>query len=182
MNQHCQIHRATVEDAEVLAELGQRTYLQHFSSIWGVDKLRSLLSEHFSPETLAGELADTQNSSFLIASLAGRAVGFARLNWGVPDPASGRAGAELQKLYVDTTLTGQGIGGRLLKSGMVLAKEQHEDVFWLQVLADNDNAQQFYRRHGFVTIGQVPFSTDVIQTAMIVMVMNLASVGTQRAK
>lgn len=175
--ENCQIHRATVEDADILSELGKRTYLQHFSSIWGVDKLQRLLVERFATDTLTQQLADTQHTGFLIASIAERPVGFAKINWAVPDPAVGRPGAELQKLYVDAKLTGRGIGERLLKSALLLAREQPEDVLWLQVLDENDAAQRFYRRHGFITIGQVPFNTDVIQTAMNVMIFNLAVVA-----
>ncbi len=71
-------------DARLLAELGQRTYLQHFSAIWGVEKLQAYLLEHYSPDTISAQLADIQNHSFLIASVADRPVGFVKINWNRP--------------------------------------------------------------------------------------------------
>ena len=117
----CSIRRATVEDADTLAELGKRTYLQYFSSIWGPERLRSYLVEQYAADKLASELADTQYNGFLIASIGKQPAGFLKINWQQHEPMTRRPGAELQKLYVDARFGNRGIGTRLLKSSLILA-------------------------------------------------------------
>lgn len=165
-----------------MADLGKRTYLQHFSSVWGVAELQDYLQEHFAPDTLTAQLADTQYRDFLIASIAGQPVGFVKINWQEQEPTLGQSGAELERLCIDARFTGRGIGALLLKSSLILAKELNQDELWLRVLAENDGAQRFFRRYGFATIGHVPFNTDAQKTALVVMVLSLAAVGDPRTK
>lgn len=150
--------------------------------MWSETRLHDLLAERFAPETLLEQLADTQNCGFLIASVGSKPVGYLKTNWQQPDPTTSRPAAELQNLYVDATLTNRGIGTRLLRAGLILAREQLEDVVWLQVLVDNEDGQRFYRKNGFVPIGQIPFNTDLVNTAMTVMIVSLAAGMTSGAK
>lgn len=175
MNNECRIKRATVEDAEILAELGKRTYLQHFSSIWGVERLQGYLQENYAPDVIAAQLADPRHCSFLIASIAQRQVGLAKLNWNRPVPTTHSPAPELERLHIDAPFTGRGIGTLLLKSSLLLVQEQQQNELWLQVPTGNDAARRFYRRHGFASIGKIPFSTDVTQTELVVMIFNLAA-------
>ena len=58
-------------------------------------------------------------------------------------------GAELEKLYVEPTFQGQGIGARLLDhAASVLG------VNWLWALEKNTGALRFYARHGFLPTGE----------------------------
>jgi chorismate mutase/GNAT superfamily N-acetyltransferase len=54
----------------------------------------------------------------------------------------------LDSLYVRPDLTGRGIGSALLD----LAKSLRPDGFGLWVFETNERAQEFYRRHGLVTV------------------------------
>lgn len=55
-------------------------------------------------------------------------------------------GPWLDQLYVEPTLTGRGIGGRLVE----LAKRERPDGLRLWTFASNVHAQRFYERQGFV--------------------------------
>lgn len=54
----------------------------------------------------------------------------------------------LDQLYVEPTLTGRGIGAKLLS----LAKRERPSGLRLWTFASNLRAQRFYERHGFVEI------------------------------
>ena len=56
------------------------------------------------------------------------------------------AGPWLDQLYVEPTMTGRGIGTRLVK----LAKRERPKELRLWTFASNIGAQRFYERHGFV--------------------------------
>jgi GNAT superfamily N-acetyltransferase len=55
-------------------------------------------------------------------------------------------GPWLDQLYVEPTMTGRGIGARLV----MLAKRQRPHGLRLWTFASNVGAQRFYERHGFV--------------------------------
>ena len=58
------------------------------------------------------------------------------------------AGGWLDQLYVDPTVTGQGIGSSLVD----LAKDQQPEGLQLWTFASNVGAQRFYERHGFEAV------------------------------
>jgi GNAT superfamily N-acetyltransferase len=57
-------------------------------------------------------------------------------------------GPWLDQLYVEPSLTGRGIGARLL----TLAKRERPEGLRLWTFASNAGAQRFYERHGFVAV------------------------------
>ena len=57
-------------------------------------------------------------------------------------------GQWLAQLYIEPTLTGRGIGSKLVE----LARRQRPDGLRLWTSASNVGAQRFYERHGFVAI------------------------------
>jgi GNAT superfamily N-acetyltransferase len=57
-------------------------------------------------------------------------------------------GQWLDQLYVEPTITGRGVGSRLVE----LAKRERPDRLRLWTFASNAGAQRFYERHGFVAI------------------------------
>lgn len=57
-------------------------------------------------------------------------------------------GQWLDQLYVEPTMTGRGVGSKLVE----LAKRARPDGLRLWTFASNVGAQRFYERHGFVAI------------------------------
>lgn len=69
-----------------------------------------------------------------------------------PDAASQEAeqSAELLSIMVEPEARGQGIGTRLLETLMAECEVRRVDVLDVTVDANNEGAQRFYERHGFV--------------------------------
>lgn len=67
-------------------------------------------------------------------------------------------GAEICKLYVDTSFQNEGIGNELIEFAV---KELYADNLW--ALEKNVRAISFYQRHGFHLTGQKKFEEDTTE-------------------
>ena len=126
---HCSIRRATEADAGAAADLWLRARKRALdaipSPVHDDDDVRHWFASHVVTDT---EL-------FLAIDGTGTPVGILVLD-----------GEWVEQLYVEPTMTGQGIGARLLS----FAKRHHPEGLRLWTFASNVRAQRFYERHGFV--------------------------------
>lgn len=155
------IRPALIDDLREVQAIGRDTYLEHFAHCWSKAGLQAFLQRDFSDEALQISLASPQHAWFLMEDGDAGTVGYAKLNWSRIEPATGVTGAELQKIYFRANATGRGYGKRLLAHVLAAARAQGEPVLWLNVLKSNADARRFYAVHGFGTIGELPFRTDL---------------------
>ena len=154
-----EIRRASVRAAALLSELAARMFEQAFGSATEPDNMRDYLASTFSVEIQAAELADPDRATFIAVDSTGAAIGYAMLRRN--RPAAGVAGTspgELQRIYVDRALHGQGVGDALLTRCVEQAQAWGCDAFWLSVWRENPRASPFYRRAGFETVGVQTFA------------------------
>ena len=127
----CTIRRGTVADARAAADLWLRARKRWITTIpppvHDDDDVRGWFASHV--------VADTE--LWLAVNPAGTPVGILVLD-----------GECVDQLYVEPTMTGQGIGAQLLD----LAKRRRPQGLRLWTFASNVGAQRFYERHGFVEI------------------------------
>ena len=106
------IRRGTVDDAALLSELGARTFSETFAADNTAEDLAAYLNASFNVAQQTAELEDP-GSIFLIAEVAGRAAGYAKLHDGEPEKGvEGANPIELVRLYV-------------LRDGLGLASERN---------------------------------------------------------
>ena len=147
----------TVEDAPLLADLGARTFQETFAAENTPQDMAVYLCASFGAERQAAELADPK-SVFFIAEVGGQAVGYARLHSGAPaEGVTGERPIELLRIYALREWAGRGVGPRLLEACIAEAQARGHDVLWLGVWERNLRAQAFYRKWGFVEVGQHTF-------------------------
>ena len=147
------IRRANADDAELLAELGARTFSEAFAADNSPHNMTAYLASSFSLEKQAEELADP-HSLFLIAEAAGVAVGYAMLRAGdVEEGITGDNPVELVRLYVSRESLGSGLGAALMQACIGEAKRQGYQTLWLGVWEHNSRAQAFYRKWKFHEVG-----------------------------
>jgi RimJ/RimL family protein N-acetyltransferase len=91
-------------------------------------------------------------SSYLVAELEGRVVGWTRVAQPLP-VASNSHVRQIQGLCVDPGQRGKGLGQALLEAAAGLARELGATRLTLRVLATNTAARRLYARAGFVTEG-----------------------------
>jgi diamine N-acetyltransferase len=164
------VREAKAADRDRLSQIGEATYRSHFTAIWSPERLEAYIAAEYSPAALQRSLGETDRGLWLIAELDAAPIGFAKLNWDRPLPvAPDRAGTELQKIYFLAEQTGQGHGGAMLAAVIEQAKRRSDRLLWLDVLKSNAGARAFYTRHGFRTLGEIPFATDLQEIGMWVM-------------
>lgn len=151
------IHSATTSDAEWLTALARDTFVAAFAATNTARDMALYVQQAFTVDTIRRELADTA-STFLWAEHDGIPVGYARLLRGVADDCvTGAPAVELQRLYTVAGCIGAGVGKALLGCVKKLAQAEGFETLWLGVWEHNGRALEFYRRQGFVDVGEHPF-------------------------
>lgn len=145
-----QIRRAELEDATVLALLGQVTFREAFGDVWNNPQvLKDYFLTTFSVGKLRSSLSKSTNA-YWIATANELPVGYVKMKKNcpyekLPDPHP----AQLQKIYVLQDYIGYGIGAQLQNA---VFEEMHNEkihCLWLAVWDQNDKGIRFYERHGF---------------------------------
>jgi GNAT superfamily N-acetyltransferase len=168
------VREARAADRDRLSRLGEATYRSHFTAIWSPERLEAYIAAEYGPAALERSLSETDRALWLIAELDGAPIGFAKLNWNRPVPiVDAGSGTELQKIYFLAELTGQGHGGAMLAAVIEQVRRRSDRLIWLDVLKSNTGARAFYARHGFRTLGELPFATDVREIGFWVMARDL---------
>ena len=155
------IRAATSDDAEVLAELAERTFLETFveggfAIPYPPDDLATFLEEFYSAAVTRSRLQNL-NHWWEVAEVNGVAVAYSEVGPGsMPTPECKPEHAELKRLYVALGAQGLGLGTVLLERALA-----HMDTIpgaqWLSVWSGNEKAQRLYQHYGFRKEGEYGF-------------------------
>jgi GNAT superfamily N-acetyltransferase len=152
------IRPATLEDAAILAELGERTFRETFQALYAPGDFEAFLSGTYSESRQRAELADPARPA-LVLEVEGAPAGFAQLRLDHREPCiPGQRPAELQRIYLLRSAQGGGRGAALLGACEDLVRAQGADVLWLGVWEHNAKALAFYARCGFREVGEHGFA------------------------
>lgn len=147
------IRRGTLQDTELLAELGAQTFSETFAVDNTPENMAAYLAAAFTPSQIAVDLIDPQ-CIFQIAETDRVAVGYAMLRSGtVPVQVTGERPIELVRLYVSRDSLGTGVGAALMQACIDEAKRGGHQTLWLGVWEHNKRAQAFYRKWNFREVG-----------------------------
>jgi ribosomal protein S18 acetylase RimI-like enzyme len=148
------IRRASIEDAELLADLGARTFAETFSKDNTPEDMAAYTAASFSLERLTEELTDPL-SIFFVAEVDGSAAGYAKIHPGEASEAvEGQKPIELVRLYVAQAWLGRGVGPALMQRCLDEARGRGFQTIWLGVWERNHRAQAFYRKWNFREVGE----------------------------
>lgn len=151
------IRRANRSDAELLTELGARTFVETFGADNSEDNMAAYLPMAFNTAQQSSELSDPRKSTF-VAEIDEVAVGYAMLMSGEAAPEiNGEKPIELVRLYVSKDCIGSGVGAALMQACLDEAASQDYQTIWLGVWENNLRAQAFYRKWEFVEVGMHVF-------------------------
>ena len=151
------VRRAGTADNILLAEVGAETFFATFAADNTPEDMAAYLAGSFSPAKQAAELADPA-TRFLIIEAQGQTAGYARLKFG-PAPAgpAARQPLEIARFYARPAWIGQGVGAGLMQACLDEARQAGCDWVWLDVWERNPRAITFYRKWGFVEVGEQVF-------------------------
>ena len=153
---------ATPADAEALARLGERTFVETFVDggfrmNYPPDDLAKFLAETYSTEAYASFLNDPEVGAWVAEDASGLiAYATAGPNH-LPHPEARPQDGELYRLYVSGQAQGLGLGRRLLEMALEWLKEKHPGPLWIGVWSGNLKAQKLYAHYGFQKAGEYEF-------------------------
>ena len=157
-----QVTSPTEHDLPELADVAARTFPLACPPTTGPDDVAAFIAENLSQSRFADYLADPERS-VLTARADGRILGYAMLIRGVADDddvqraVTWRPAVELSKMYVLPDGHGAGVSVALMGSALDEARALGATCVWLGVNQENQRAQRFYAKHGFVTSGTKTF-------------------------
>jgi GNAT superfamily N-acetyltransferase len=147
------LQRATVQDADRLADLAARLFESTYRGVHDPQDLATYIQENLTPAAIARTLKDP-NTVIFIAEAKNGPCGYAHLQLesAAPEVVSAHP-AQLVRLYVDQSMFGKGLGGALLEAVLATAAREGADILWLIVYFRNSRAKAFYAKHGFQPVG-----------------------------
>ncbi|HZM24161.1 MAG TPA: GNAT family N-acetyltransferase [Anaerolineales bacterium] len=152
------IRYGTTDDAEMLSELGARTFYDTFAKDNTPENIEAYLKKSFSPRTQFKELSDPDNI-FLIVESENTPIGYAQLTMNSKDEAISKATPlEIRRIYAIQEYLGKGVGKELMQATIGEARKRGCDCVWLGVWEKNQRAIDFYKRWGFREVGTHLFS------------------------
>lgn len=164
-----EIKTATAADAEVLAELGKKTFIDTFAKDNRPDDMALYVSQTFGAKKQLSEILDIKRL-ISIAWVGNIAAGFYHLLNGTPDSSViGESPIEVLRLYVDSNWHGKGIGPALMNDCLAVAGKKGYKTIWLGVWERNLKAQAFYQKYSFAQVGKHIFTLGTDDQVDIIM-------------
>jgi len=151
------IRAAGAADAELVADLARRTFIESFAQYNTEENMRIFLEKQNPKEKQMAEVG-APGRHFLLAYIGDSPAGYVSLR--IAEPPGGLTGEkaiEIVQLYSDKTLIGKGVGPVLMQAALDLAGSMGFDWVWLGVWEHNHRAQAFYRKWGFERFGEHVF-------------------------
>lgn len=152
---------ATPADAQALAALGRRTFLDTFVRGFGIpyppEDLALYLTEAFSEPAVAAQLTD-EAQRWWAAEIDGVVAGFAQAGpCALPHPDARPGHGELKRLYVDRSAQGLGLGRSMLETALAWLERDFGGPLWIGVWSGNLKAQRLYAHYGFAKAGEYDY-------------------------
>lgn len=164
------LRKATPDDARSLAELAESTFRETFGASNAREDMDQHCRAHYGEAIQAREISDPDRLT-LVSADGDRLVGFAQLRWGAaPECVKAASPGEIQRLYVAGNWHGRGVAQELMRACLEAMAARGSDAVWLGVWERNPRAIAFYRKSGFVEVGDHVFALGGDPQRDIVMV------------
>jgi GNAT superfamily N-acetyltransferase len=168
------IRKAHIGDAKALSEIAEATFRATFGAVNTAEDMELHCRSSFGEPIQAAEISDPEMLT-LVSEDEGRLIGYAQLRWrDAPDCVSAKRPAEIQRLYVVEGWHGKGVAQGLMQACIDEVEQRGSDALWLGVWERNPRAIAFYKKLGFVEVGNHTFALGGDPQRDIVMVRSVA--------
>jgi len=151
------IRYGTTADADMLSELGAKTFFDTFAKDNTAENMAAHLRKSFSAEIQLAELSNPDNL-FIIIEDEGHPIGYAQLILGSKEATlAGTKPLEIRRIYATQEYLGKGVGKALMQAAIQEARQRDCDSLWLGVWEQNPRAIDFYKKWGFKEVGMHTF-------------------------
>lgn len=158
-----QIRKATVGDAELIADLSRTTFYDAFAKDNTKENMDDFMNNVFTKDALMQEVLNN-DGIFILAFDGEEAVGYARMREQNKEHLmEGENAIEIARIYSTQASIGKGVGPALMKACIDIALDMKRSVIWLGVWEKNQRAIAFYQKWGFEKFGEhiFPIGTDM---------------------
>ena len=131
-------------DASSIRGVALEAWRHTYRTIFDQQFIENFVNRNYVPEAILSLFPGIQAGSifFDVAAYASKVIGFC--NIGIT-----KQGAELYRIYLLPTFTGQGIGQRFLERGEAFVVEHGIDSYACFVHKNNEIGKRFYLKSGF---------------------------------
>jgi GNAT superfamily N-acetyltransferase len=151
------IIRPSIEHAKILSEIGSKSFIESHGSSAPEKDIQNYVAMYFNEPLFEKELADLSNIYFLVY-VDERPAGYSKIRFNTSNPnVEELSVTKMDRLYVLKEYYDKGIGKQLFDLNLQFAKENQQKGFWLFVWTENLRAIKFYKRQGFINIGNTSF-------------------------
>lgn len=153
------LRAAKSRDIDAIAKLGAKTFASSFGHSLPASDLQAYLQSAYSPSAIAKDLMNPLIDIVVACDGDDGVIGFVQLTQGTIEPCivDVEQPVELQRLYVDESYHGGGIGRALESEVEKMSRERGFKTMWLGVWEENLKAQKAYERFGFSKAGSHDF-------------------------
>lgn len=155
MTSPIQIRLAGLEDAELVADISRRTFIDSFGIHNTKENMDLFLNTQFTREMQIAEVG-APGRIFLLASCGEEIAGYASMRES-DQKFPGIAAIEIRQIYSEQKMIGKGVGKALMNRCFEIARERNKAWIWLGVWEHNARAIAFYQKYGFERFGEQPF-------------------------
>ena len=155
------VRTCSPDDAETIASLGARLFVQAYGPTHPEPELSRYLARSFSVERFTRELRDADVRVLVAEASDGQAIGYAHLRRtldALPPGVTETRAVEIIRFYVDAAFHGQGVAQALMKACEEETRLLGGHLLWLSVWQEAPRPQAFYRRAGFEVVGTTTFA------------------------
>lgn len=153
------VQLAKPADAEAIAAFANGSFTHTFGHIYDPADLSLFLAEWNPPDRVRAQITSDDHDIGLVRDRAGAILGYIKMgpvDFELPADQPTDSAVELHQLYVAEAAKGTGVAAALMDWGIAWARER-ASILYLSVFVENDRAQAFYRRYGFVDVGRNAF-------------------------
>lgn len=166
-------------DALRVSILLKTVYIEAYGTEGITFEFANFIEKRFAPQYVE-QIIREQPEQLTVAYFKGNPVGVAAITFESTCSIKKTPVPELDKLYILRRFYGQGIGGGLLTAVEQKVVKKGYQGLNLEVYHKNERAIAFYRREGFITIGETDFPMEVNTYKNLVMHKSLRLAITRR--
>jgi ribosomal protein S18 acetylase RimI-like enzyme len=146
------IREWTLDDLPSVRRVTWDTWLDAYSSFIPESDLREYYDCNYTLDALSG-LFRAQSVNGFVAEVGGEVVGCVKTKFNKEESRF-----YVSSLYILPAFQGKGIGGMLMVAAEDKAAAFSADSVWLGVMTQNTRALDWYKKHGFHFVEEVPFT------------------------
>lgn len=143
------IKKASIQDADVLTELGSETFYNSHKDSAPAHELDIYKKKIYTKDAIEKELSNPENIYHLIKH-ENKVAGFSKMELSMKHPTIEMENvSKMDQIYLLDAFRGLKLGAKLLSYNIEISKAKGQNGMWLVVWVGNITAIKFYEKFGF---------------------------------